>query len=159
MNITVSGRVTDASGGVPGKVRFHVIDEYGNVQPAGNAHVNANGRFSFVVSLQSSRRGQDKDGRHYTIVVTATDQAGNRGTARAFVVVPHDQGHHGGNAGGKAGGGIQFGGGKGQNNQGENDNDQGGRNNHKHKIVVSHGNNHGNGKGHGNGNGNGHRHG
>jgi len=152
ITITVSGRVTDASGGVPTTVRFHVIDEYGNVQPAGRAHVNARGRFSFPVSLQSSRLGQDKDGRHYTIVVTATDQAGNRDSTRVFVVVPHDQGHRGGGGGGgggKDGGGFQFGGRRGQNDQG-----------FGHFALVGNdhgkGNNHGKGNTHGHGNGNGH---
>ena len=92
VGVTVTGTVTDASGGVPGMVHYQVLDEYGQVQPSGNAAV-VNGNYSFVVKLQASRTGQDRNGRLYTIVVTAVDEAGNTGSARAFVVVPHDQGH------------------------------------------------------------------
>lgn len=136
--VHVTGTVTDASGGVPGSVSFRVVDEYGTVQPAGTAAVDANGNYSFTVSLQSSRRGQDKDGRHYRIIVTAADQAGNTGSALARVTVPHDQGHHGGNGG----------------NHGHGNHGNGG---HGHGIILGHGhNNHGN---HGHGHGGKHGHG
>jgi len=91
--VTVAGSVADASGGLPSLVHYQVVDEYGQVQPAGTASVGSQGNYSFVVNLQASRAGKDKDGRLYTILVTAIDQAGNTGSARTFVVVPHDQGH------------------------------------------------------------------
>jgi len=97
--VTVTGHVSDLSGGVPGLVHYRVIDEYHAVQPSGTARVDARGNYSFVVYLDSSRLGQDKDGRQYTILVTATDQAGNTGSARALVTVPHDQGNHNGGGG------------------------------------------------------------
>ncbi len=95
VSVTVRGHVYDASGGVPRAVSYRVIDEYALVQPSGTARVHRNGTYSFIVQLQSSRLGQDKDGRLYTIVVSATDRVGNTGSATTFVVVPHDQGHHG----------------------------------------------------------------
>ena len=143
--VTVTGHVSDASGGVPGMVSYQVFDEYGQVQPSGTAGVDANGNFSFVVSLQSSRLGQDKDGRQYTILVTATDQAGNTGSAHTFVVVPHDQGNHGGSGHGNHGHGGNGHGGDGQGNHGHGGNGQGGDGQGNH--------------GHGNGNGGDHRHG
>jgi len=94
--VTVTGHVSDASGGVPRTVSYRVQDEYGRAQPSGIARVNARGDYSFVVFLEASRLGQDKDGRQYTIVVKATDQAGNSGSASTHVTVPHDQGHHNG---------------------------------------------------------------
>jgi len=45
-----------------------------------------------AVELQSSRRGQDKDGRTYQIVVSGRDLAGNAGEATVIVTVAHDQG-------------------------------------------------------------------
>jgi hypothetical protein len=91
--VTVTGRVTDASGPLPTMVSYQVIDEYGTAQPSGMAPVNANGRFSFTISLPASRLGQDKDGRLFTIDVTTEDQAGNIGAASTPVLVPHDMGH------------------------------------------------------------------
>jgi hypothetical protein len=58
--VTVTGYVADVSGGVRRTVRFHVIDQYGQVQPSGIARVRRNGTYAFVVELQSSRLGQDK---------------------------------------------------------------------------------------------------
>ena len=56
--VTVTGHVFDASGGVPRAVSYHVVDEYGQVQPSSTARVQANGNsFSFVIRLQSSRLG------------------------------------------------------------------------------------------------------
>ncbi len=92
--VTVSGVITDNLSGVdPSSVSFAVVDEYGMIQPSGQVTLGSGGRYSFVVSLQASRRGNDQDGRHYTITVTAADLAGNRGAAATVVTVPHDQGH------------------------------------------------------------------
>ncbi len=90
---TISGSIGDAAAGVdPASVRFRVIDEYGLVQPAGSVTIAADGHFSFVVSLEASRQGGDRDGRRYEIVVSAADTAGNAMSASIIVVVPHDQG-------------------------------------------------------------------
>jgi hypothetical protein len=45
--------------------------------------------FVCTVALQASRRGNDPDGRHYMIAVSAKDMAGNRSDASATVTVPH----------------------------------------------------------------------
>ena len=105
--VTVSGRVSDASGGLPAVVHYQVHDEYGQVQPSGYARVARNGTYSFTVDLQASRAGQDKDGRQYYLVVTATDEAGNTGSATTVVTVPHDQGQHNGNSQGNGNGNSQ----------------------------------------------------
>jgi len=143
--VTISGHVTDASGALPSVVHYQVYDEYGQVQPHGFATVAPNGDYAFTVFLQSSRAGQDKDGRLYTIVVTATDEAGNSGSARTFVTVPHDQGHHNGN-----GNGGNEGNGNGNSNGNGHGHGNGGQGN---------GNSNGGGQDNGNGNGHGHGHG
>jgi hypothetical protein len=89
--IIVSGRITDGSGIADGSPAFHVVDEYGAVQPAGAVSLHADGTFSFVVNLEASRQGSDLDGRRYEIIVAATDKAGNSASASIIVVVPHDQ--------------------------------------------------------------------
>jgi hypothetical protein len=96
--VTITGTVTDALAGLAASptVNFNVIDEYHRVQPSGTVSAAPNSTFTIVVSLQSRRLGQDKDGRHYTILVTATDLAGNSTTQTTNVVVPHDQGHRNG---------------------------------------------------------------
>jgi hypothetical protein len=94
VSVTVSGTITDSLSGVnPSTAAFAVTDEYGQVQPHGPVTVGTGGSYSFTVRLQASRNGNDHDGRHYTIAVSASDYAGNVGSGAAVVTVPHDQGH------------------------------------------------------------------
>src|SRR5262249_41307653 len=95
------GTIRDSLSGVDlTKATYVVSDEYGWVQPSGTFSVNADGTYSFTIQLQAQRDGQDQDGRVYTILVADLDQAGNKGTIRVVVTVPHDQGSgNGGNDG------------------------------------------------------------
>ena len=90
---TISGAVTDLVSGIdPGTVSFVVVDEYGQLQPAGPFALGADGRYSFSVGLEARRLGQDSDGRHYQVIISAADKAGNQTSASTMVTVPHDQG-------------------------------------------------------------------
>jgi len=80
VNVTISGSVTDALSGVS-NASFNVIDEYGATQPSGAVTVQANGSYSFTLSLPANRPGNDRDGHLYTITVRGFDQAGNSATA------------------------------------------------------------------------------
>jgi peptidoglycan hydrolase-like protein with peptidoglycan-binding domain len=86
--VTISGT---ASGAGVTSISYKVTDEYKKVQPSGTATVNANGTYSFVVSLEAYRNGNDMDGRFYTILLTATDRFGRITTTTVIVRVPHDQ--------------------------------------------------------------------
>jgi uncharacterized lipoprotein YddW (UPF0748 family) len=93
VTVTISGDATDIGTGVSA-ITFRVVDEYGEVEPliptvAGSGAPFV--RWSRQVQLQASRRGQDRDGRTYTIEVTVTDGACNTNSATTTVVVPHDQ--------------------------------------------------------------------
>ncbi len=86
--VTVSGKITEPN---LKSASYKVVDEYGRIQPAGVITVGAGGNYSFTVSLEAYRNGNDSNGRLYTITVTATDM-GNRSTsAQAVVTVPHNQ--------------------------------------------------------------------
>jgi hypothetical protein len=94
--IMVSGAITDepsGSGVNLDSTAYGVTDEYGQIEPNGSLTLEADGSYVFTVSLEASRRGNDQDGRHYTITVSAKDNAGNLGTASTVVTVPHDQGN------------------------------------------------------------------
>jgi len=80
VTVRISGNVTDSLSGVGG-ASFNVIDEYGATQPTGAVTVQANGTYSFTLSLPATKQGWDKDGHLYTIVVTGTDRAGNSASA------------------------------------------------------------------------------
>ena len=87
-DVTVSGQITDNLSGIA-SASYTVHDEYGLVQPSGSITVNADGSYSFVVSLEASRNGFDGDGRLYTVKVTGVDAAGNSKQSTATIVVPH----------------------------------------------------------------------
>jgi outer membrane protein assembly factor BamB len=82
VTITISGGVTDAVSGVA-SATFNVIDEYGNNQPSGAVPLQLKGSYTFILTLPATRTGNDKDGHLYTIVVRATDLAGNSTSATA----------------------------------------------------------------------------
>ncbi len=86
VTVTISGSATDASSGIS-SASFNVIDEYGVTQPSGSVTVQANGSYSFNLSLPATRQGNDKNGHLYTIVVTATDQAGNTKSATTTLTI------------------------------------------------------------------------
>lgn len=91
VNVTVSGQAFDAGTGVAA-IDWQVVDEYRQHQPAGSAALGGNGTFSFEIPLIADRRGNDRDGRHYTIRLTAVDRAGNRLVlSQPLVVNVHDQ--------------------------------------------------------------------
>jgi hypothetical protein len=90
---TISGVIADGLSGInPSTATFTVVDEYEQIQPTGPIVLGPGGAYSFTLNLEASRRGQDRDGRTYRIIITATDKAGNQASATTVVRVPHDQG-------------------------------------------------------------------
>ena len=93
VTVNLSGDATDVGTGLS-SITFRVVDEYGEVEPLIPAIAGSGApfvRWSRQLQLQASRRGDDRDGRTYTIEVTVTDGACNTKTATTTVVVPHDQ--------------------------------------------------------------------
>jgi hypothetical protein len=90
--VTISGTITDAESGVnAGTAAYVVTDEYGLIQPNGPIHVEMDGSYTFTIQLPASRNSNDRDGRQYTIIVSAQDHEDNQGSNFTIVTVPHDQ--------------------------------------------------------------------
>ncbi len=93
VTVTISGEATDVGTGIA-SIEFRVIDEYGELESA-VATETGSGALSMTwsrqVELQASRRGDDRDGRSYTIEATITDRACNTSVVTTTVVVAHDQ--------------------------------------------------------------------
>jgi hypothetical protein len=88
--VTIAGTITEEGSGVePSAATYVVIDEYQLVQPQGGFTPGASS-YDFKIQLQASRKGNDKDGRLYTITVSIKDKAGNTGSAATHVVVRHN---------------------------------------------------------------------
>jgi len=90
--VALSGTITVAPCATkPAILNYSVLDEYNLVQPAGSIVPDANGGFSFSIQLQASRREDDRDGRRYTITVTAPNDTGRGASAVSVVTVPHNR--------------------------------------------------------------------
>jgi len=73
---------------------IEVIDEYDECEPVVQDILPdeiVDGNWERMIELMASRKGNDMDGRKYTIIVTATDTLGNAITKEIEVIVPHDQ--------------------------------------------------------------------
>jgi glycosidase len=91
VSLAISGTISDNLSGVDfSTAAFVVVDKNGAVQASGPVTFGPGGSYSFTVSLQDSRQGDDENGRRYTITVSAKDLAGNSGSASTTVNVSHD---------------------------------------------------------------------
>ena len=91
--VALGGEATDEGTGLA-RIDVKVTDEYGEVEPV-VAPIEANGAsvlpWEVSLPLAAARRGDDLDGRTYTVTVTITDRACNVRTATVVVRVPHDR--------------------------------------------------------------------
>jgi len=88
------GTITDAGSGVNvNSAAYFIKDEYGEVHPRGPITLGGGGNYALTVLLRAPRHGTDLSGRRYTVIIRARDNAGNEGSKKSTVVVPHDQGH------------------------------------------------------------------
>ena len=67
-----------------------VDDEYDLIEPKITIQNQTN--INQTLKLEASRKGDDSDGRKYTVKILATDLAGNTSLSTQEVIVPHDQG-------------------------------------------------------------------
>jgi len=86
VTVTISGSATDSVSGIS-SASFNVIDEYGVAQPSGPVTVQANGSYSFTLSLPATKNGSDKNGHLYTIVVSVVDRAGNSASVTTTLTI------------------------------------------------------------------------
>jgi uncharacterized lipoprotein YddW (UPF0748 family) len=92
VTVTISGQATDGISGLAG-VSYTVTDEYGSpLAIAPRTLEGASATWTDVLGVEARRRGNDKDGRLYTVTATITDEAGNATTASATITVLRDRG-------------------------------------------------------------------
>ena len=66
--ITITGTITDVGSGVdPDTAVFAVMDAYGSPQPRDHITLGKDGSYTCTPHLQASRKGNDTNGRQYTI--------------------------------------------------------------------------------------------
>jgi hypothetical protein len=90
--VTVSGTVTMPSGCSLISANYSIEDEYGTRSGTGEFTIGEGGEFSVPLPVEAWRKGQDKDGRHYTIQVFAENESGTASSVELEAIVPHDRG-------------------------------------------------------------------
>ncbi len=86
--ITVSGSIILQDNCTLPGTSYSIVDEYGELSTNDPIEIGlTSGTFNFQVYLEASRRGDDLDGRLYTIKIETQDG----GVATVPVIVPHDQ--------------------------------------------------------------------
>lgn len=90
-NITISGNIVLPAGCTLYSASYRLEDEYGQYTYDGELVANENGEFILSLPVEAWRNGNDKDGRAYSILLFAEDEAGIGTTNTIDVIVPHDQ--------------------------------------------------------------------
>jgi hypothetical protein len=90
--IDLSGSVSSPDGCGSVKAWFELSDEYDELDRTEDLEINDDGAFSVAVPMVASRKGEDKDGRLYTVKFFAENDAGLVESPETSVVVLHDNG-------------------------------------------------------------------
>jgi hypothetical protein len=89
--VSLAGTGSDAVSGLA-SVSYTVTDEYGTpLSIPARALAGTSAAWAEALTVEASRRGDDRDGRLYRVTATVTDTAGHTATATADIVVAHDQ--------------------------------------------------------------------
>lgn len=90
--VELSGSVSVTDGCEISSASYLLTDEYGELDRTEDVTINADGSFSVAVPMIASRRGNDKDGRLYTVKFLAENEAGIGESVETNIVVMHDNG-------------------------------------------------------------------
>ncbi|PLY12627.1 MAG: hypothetical protein C0624_00520 [Desulfuromonas sp.] len=98
-SVEFTGIVTPQEGCPLDDAWYTLTDEYGEMDLDGKLDADAklevneeDGTFTATVTILASRDGKDKDGRLYTVVFTAENEAGKGESGTTSLVVAHDNG-------------------------------------------------------------------
>ncbi len=86
VNVNIKGTINDQN---PYLYKILVEDEYGQVEPTLTIYHQST--INQTIKLEASRKGDDKDGRKYTIKIIAVDLSGNTSMHTAEAIIAHDQ--------------------------------------------------------------------
>ncbi len=94
--VELSGSVDATAGCSIVNVWYQLTDEYDELEQTDEpVEINADGAFNVSVPMIASRKGDDKDGRLYTVIFTAENEAGLSESAETRFIVSHDNGKKG----------------------------------------------------------------
>lgn len=88
--IELSGSVSVPDGCEINNAQYQLTDEYGELDKIDGLQIDADGSFNVAVPVVASRKGNDKDGRLYTVKFVAENEAGVGESVETNIVVMHD---------------------------------------------------------------------
>ena len=90
VHIELSGSVTVPDGCEIDSAQYQLTDEYGELDIIEELQVDEGGSFAVAIPMVASRKGDDKDGRLYTVKFVAENEAGVGESVETNIVVKHD---------------------------------------------------------------------
>jgi hypothetical protein len=90
--IELSGSVAVPEGCEIYNAQYQLTDEYEELDKVDGLQLDDDGRFTVAVPMVASRKGNDKDGRLYTVKFVAENEAGVGKSVETNIVVMHDNG-------------------------------------------------------------------
>jgi len=85
-----NGSITSPEGCTTGNAWYAVTDEYGEMDKTAALVLNDAGKFTVDVEVLGSRKGNDKDGRLYTVSFGAENEAGISVGAEQRIIISHN---------------------------------------------------------------------
>ena len=92
VHVELSGSVSVPEGCSIDRPRYQLTDEYGELDKVETLQLGADGNFTVAIPMVASRKGNDKDGRLYTVKFEAENEAGVGESVETNIVVMHDNG-------------------------------------------------------------------
>ena len=92
VQIELSGSVAVRDGCEISTAQYQLTDEYGELDKVEALQLGDDGSFTVAVPMVASRKGNDKDGRLYTVKFEAENEAGVGESVETNIVVMHDNG-------------------------------------------------------------------
>jgi len=90
VTVDLSGSVLASEGCTIDNLWYQLVDEYGELDHTENVMFAADGTFKVSIPMVASRKGNDKDGRLYSVLFKAENEAGVAESAETRIVVMHD---------------------------------------------------------------------
>ena len=92
VQIELSGSVAVPDGCEISTAQYQLTDEYGELDRVEALQLGDDGSFTVAILMVASRKGNDKDGRLYTVKFEAENEAGVGESVETNIVVMHDNG-------------------------------------------------------------------
>lgn len=90
LTFAFSGNISSLTGCTTEKAYYSLTDEYGELDETKPLELDESGNFNISVDVIASRKGNDKDGRLYTVSFGADNEVGTTVGGEQRIIISHD---------------------------------------------------------------------